>query len=326
MRALSTRRGFTLLEVVLALSVGVLLLGGLYVAVDVQLRHARAGRSIVEKATLARSILVRIDADIAATATLIDSERFRIANNLVLTSSGFTTLPAGAGGSSSGGSGSGGSGTSGATATAGASTTAANSTTSNGSSSTSSTNGTTDNIVLPLSVQGDSTSLNLYLARVPREALPTDASVTPPIVSDLRRVSWWLPTSGLARQEVNIETSVDALDNLPPGIPDEDSYVIAPEVKNVQFQYFDGTDWQDTWDCTTLGADNVTPIGPPVAIAITLDIENPQDGVHDDDPPTKRYRHVVACYGANGTTPQPTNGQQNGNGQPQQNGMGGTGQ
>ena len=158
---------------------------------------------------------------------------------------------------------------------------------------------------------------------MPREALPTDPSITPPVVSDLRRVSWWLPTGGLARQEVSIETSLDALDNLPPGIPDEDSYVIAPEVKNVQFQYYDGTDWQDTWDCTTLGADNLTPIGPPQAIAIVLDISNPQDGVKDEEPPTKRYRHVVACLTANGTTPQQQNGQQNGQ---QQNGMGGTGQ
>jgi prepilin-type N-terminal cleavage/methylation domain-containing protein len=296
MRHLPARRGFTLLEVILALSVAVLLLGGLYVAVDVQLRHARAGRNIVEQATLARSILARIDADIAATASLVDAERYRMANNT--------------------------SGTSGGTSTAATSTAASTSTTGtssgSGGGSTSgtgtSTSGTTDNVVLPLSVQGDSTSLNLFMTRVPREAIPTDPNATPQIVSDIRCVSWWLPSGGLARREVPIETSQDAFDNLPPGIPDEESYVIASEVKNAQFQYFDGTDWQDTWDCTTLGADGVTPIGPPQAIAIVLDIAIPQDGGKDDDAPTKRYRHVVACITANGTTPQSQQQQQGQNG------------
>jgi len=204
----------------------------------------------------------------------------------------------------SGGSSSGSSGTSGS---------------SGGSSSSGSSGGTSavnDAISLPLSVQGDSTSLNLFIQRVPREAIPTDPSVTPQVVSDLRRVSWWLPAGGLARQEVAIATSQDALDNLPPGIADEDSYVIASEVKNLQFQYFDGTDWQDTWDCTTTGADGVTPIGPPQAIAIVLEIVAPQDGVKEEDAPNKRYRHVVACFSANGTTAQ----------QQQQNGTGGSSQ
>jgi hypothetical protein len=180
------------------------------------------------------------------------------------------------------------------------------------SSSNGSTSAVSDTISLPLSVQGDSTSLNLFVQRVPREAIPTDPNATPQVVSDLRRVSWWLPAGGLARQEVPVETSQDALENLPPGIADEDSYVIASEVKNLQFQYFDGTDWQDSWDCTTPGTDGVTPIGPPQAIAIVLEIATQQDGVKEEDTPNKRYRHVVACFSANGTTAQQQ--QQNGNG------------
>jgi prepilin-type N-terminal cleavage/methylation domain-containing protein len=291
MRQTHPRRGFTLLEVTLALSVGVLLLAALYVAVDVQLNHAKAGRDTVQQALLVRSILARMDTDVTAASTLIDAERFRMANSSTSGSGGSTGS-----GSSSGGSSSGGSSTTGTTG----------STTSGSSSSSSSTTGgITDNIILPLSVQGDSTSVNLYLCRVPTEAIPTDPNATPLVVSDSRRVSWWMAAGGLARQEVKIVTSQDALDNLPPGLPDEDQYVVAPEVKNVQFQYFDGTDWQDSWDCTTLGADGVTPIGPPSAIAITVDIALPQDGAKDDEVQTKHYRHVVACLSANGITPQP---------------------
>jgi prepilin-type N-terminal cleavage/methylation domain-containing protein len=307
MRPIRARRGFTLLEVTLALSVGVLLLGGLYVAVDVQLRHARAGRNIVEQATLARSILARMDADIAATATLIDSERFRMANSQSSPSSGGS----GGGSTSSGGSGMSGGSSGGSAGSSGPSGSSGASSSSGSSANSGATSAVSDAISLPLSVQGDSTSLNLFVSRVPREAIPTDPNATPQVVSDLRRVSWWLPAGGLARQEVAIETSQDALDNLPPGIADEDSYVIASEVKNLQFQYFDGTDWQDSWDCTTTGADGVTPIGPPQAIAIVLEIAAPQDGVKEEDAPNKRYRHVVACFAANGTTPQQ---QQNGTG------------
>ena len=62
-RGLATRRlglripsrpGYTLLEVLLASAIGVLLMGALYVAMDVQLRHAQAGRELIEQGTLVR--------------------------------------------------------------------------------------------------------------------------------------------------------------------------------------------------------------------------------------------------------------------------------
>lgn len=84
---------------------------------------------------------------------------------------------------------------------------------------------------------------------------------------------------------------------LPPDIPNEDSYVEAPEVQNLTFSYFDGTNWQDSWDGTTTGSDGVTPIGPPMAVAITIDIASPSGKV-------KTYRHVVSLMTANGATVQ----------------------
>src|SRR5438105_10290523 len=58
------RRAFTLLEVLLATAIGVLLLAGLYVAVDIQLRHAQIARDVVEESTLARALFARISSDI----------------------------------------------------------------------------------------------------------------------------------------------------------------------------------------------------------------------------------------------------------------------
>jgi hypothetical protein len=129
-------------------------------------------------------------------------------------------------------------------------------------------------------------------------------SDAPPVVSDLRRVSYWLlggadNPAGLARQEVPVVTSDDALQNLPPGIDNESSFLIADEVRSLIFQYFDGTNWQDNWDSTTPGADGVTPIGSPRAVAVTVGVARP--GAIGA---VKIYRHVIAISSANGTTQQ----------------------
>ena len=58
------RPGFTLLEMILALSIGLVLLGALYMTLNGQLFQAQAGRDVVEEGTLARAILTRIANDI----------------------------------------------------------------------------------------------------------------------------------------------------------------------------------------------------------------------------------------------------------------------
>src|SRR6266436_5932605 len=60
----SDRRGFTLLEVLLSAAIGVLLMAALYVAMNVQLDHAQAGREAVEQSLLVRALLRRMSNDI----------------------------------------------------------------------------------------------------------------------------------------------------------------------------------------------------------------------------------------------------------------------
>ena len=48
----SRRRGYTLLEILVASAIAVLLMSALYVAVDLQLRHAQAGREVIEQSVL----------------------------------------------------------------------------------------------------------------------------------------------------------------------------------------------------------------------------------------------------------------------------------
>ncbi len=281
------RPGFTLLEVMLASSIAVLLLAALYVAVDIQVRHAQAGREVVEQAALSRTLLKRMSTDINSAVALADPARFRIASQASSTGGGMT-----------------GGGTTGAAATPAATAT---------TTPTAAVAANPNTFALPLGVQGDTGQLNLYVSKVPREVYSASSmaaasnNTQPSPVSDLRRITYWLVGSGseakgLARQEVKIATSDDLTNLIPPNIDNEDSYLIAEEVRSLTFSYWDGTQWQDTWDSGTLGADGLTPIGPPVAIAITLGI------VRGDGPnaAVKTYRHVIAINTANGTTPQPT--------------------
>jgi hypothetical protein len=123
-----------------------------------------------------------------------------------------------------------------------------------------------------------------------------------PVVGDLRRVSYWMAdaSNGLARQEVKVETAQN-IATMPPNVSDDGTGTIkyTPEVRNINFSYYDGSNWQDTWDSTTLGADGITPIGPPRAVAVTIEVAQPGP---DGGERVKSYRHVVFIPSANGAT------------------------
>jgi prepilin-type N-terminal cleavage/methylation domain-containing protein len=324
MRRRTPRPAYTLLEVLLAMAIGSVLLYALYMAMDVQLRHAQAGRDIVEQTTLARSLIASISNDLSPNLAPLVPANFRGSRNP-------------SGGSSGGGSGSGGGSASGSMASSSASSSASSASSSAASTGTPQLYGSSDSLVstltggsfgvgsgvgnsymLPsfngtgpvtfnLGVQGEATRLMLYVTRVPSEItdLPPNSSASPPVLSDVRRITYWLSGDtgaplGLARQELKVETSSDALSSIPPDVPDEQSYVIAEQVRSVQFQYFDGTNWQDSWDGTALGgADGQTPQGPPVAIAITLGIVPPSAASRGGKVEPVMYRHVVALPAAN---------------------------
>jgi hypothetical protein len=290
------RRAYTLLEVLLAAAIGVVLLGALYVALDVQLRQTRASRDEVEASEVTRSLLIRFDSDIALSLGPLPSQ-----TTSVPTQSSSANASGQTGASNSGAS------NSGTGATSAANSSASSPSTSTGSSSTNSS------VIFNLGVQGDNTQLTIYQSRLPREAAqaladPDDAP-NMPIFSDLRRVTWWLADgpsgSGLARQEVKLATSDDALSAPAPDLGDGYSKMVASEVKSLTFQYFDVTQqsWVDTWDGTQPGPDGVTPIGPPAAISITVEIETPNS---EGNPTRKTYHHVVALPTANGVQSQST--------------------
>lgn len=271
------RTGFTLLEMILALSIGLVLLGALYQTLNGQLFQAQAGRDVLQEGTLARNILTRMASDI-------------------LCQLGDVQLPPET--SSSG------------TASADASSTSTTSTSTSGAgaSPASGTPATTDMTTVTqqspvrvnLGVQGDAGRLTLSVTRVPRELLVKADSQAQRSTSDLQRITYWvLESGGLARQEIRGVTGSDA-DTTPPDVADPERFVIAPEVTYLEISYFDGSSWVSEWDGTALGGPLLdTPVGPPCAIAIIIRIRRPRS-LANEDPTEVEYRHVVAIPTANG--------------------------
>jgi hypothetical protein len=312
-RASFSRSGYTLLEVILTLGIAVLLLAGLYIALNTLLSQQRVGRSLAAHNAVLRSLLARLEHDLTSELAPLDPR----VNPLAVQLSSGVVVPGASGGStrnsSSGGSASSGTtGTGGPTSTSNASNNTAGSSTGNASgvSQMSGTGvGTEGPVVFNLGLQGDATHLTLYTSLAPTEVLRslTAPSQTTPLVSDLRRITYWLAGSpdaplGLARQEIKIATSADALTPFDPSQVDEKACVLAEEVVGLSFQYFDGSDWLDSWDGTQVQADGQTPLGPPLAVAINLTLRRNTENGEDN---TVNYRYVIALPTANNflTTP-----------------------
>jgi prepilin-type N-terminal cleavage/methylation domain-containing protein len=307
MRPPPVRHGYTLLEVILALAVSVLLLAGLYVALDIQIGSTHAGRKLVEQSTVARYVVNRITSDVLTNLGPVDPTLTKQSSSGGTTTTASTTTT-----------------TSGATTTT--TTMASGTTGSTSSSSTASGSSTAAPFVFNLGIQGNvqggPQTLSLYVSRLPTELFQGDLAANPDQqanLTDLRRVTYWLATNGgLARQEVKNVTSNDDLNVQPPNVPDEQSLVIQPEVSNITFEFFDGTTWQPSWDGTQLSTvDNKTPIGPPAAIRVTMTIvSNVVGGLPNPDDPGRTYQYVIpiptanSCVQSSGTSGTTTGGTQ----------------
>lgn len=260
-RRKTRRGGFTLIEVILATFIAGLILFGLYNAINTQLKVAEAGRNSIERATLARSLMARISSDVTPCVGLPDPARYR------------------------------------------ASTAATSSSSSSSASPSSGMTTPDDDTVMPdavRSVSGDDTVLRVWVSRVPRQQAAGVLGTTGAVESDQRLIIYWLaggPSNplGLAR----FDMSAGEATSIPVGSADEKNYVIAPEVVSLQFRYYDGISWGESWNGADIGQDNMTPVGPPIAIAIEIDMEPPPG----QGPGAKRlhFRHVVSIPTAGGT-------------------------
>jgi prepilin-type N-terminal cleavage/methylation domain-containing protein len=257
---LSHRRpAFTLLEMMLAMVIALIMLVALYAAMDAQLRTMDEGRDKVEKSTVSRALFNRISADMAPSVSPV--------------------APPISSSSSSGSTGTG---------------------TTTDMSSTTPTSSSTTVVNFQIGVKGDNSQVSIYQTRLTRKTIapPDDGSGNQnPYASDIRRICYFMSSDadrkGLARQEIRLATS-ELVDDVPQSV-DEFTKIIAKEVESFELRYFDGTNWNDSWDGSTPGPDGKTPQGPPRCIEITIGIRL---GADDE---LKTFKHVIAFGAAPGT-------------------------
>jgi len=239
----------------LATTIALLILYGLYVAMDLMVFSAQVGREVVEEATLSRSVVTRMTNDLTPAIGVPDPGRYK---------------------ASDGG-------------------TAASEETGGEAVPTDAPIGAIYHLV------GTPNSLTIFVSRVPRELYRPPGEAGQAIYSDQRRISYFVNEKGLIRQEVPLVTQ-DALlgtDLAVSEASDLGTHNIAREVLEIQFRYWDGETWQDTWDGTSKPIDGMTPLGSPMAIEVTMLIELAARRP-GEDPRQQVVRHVISVPSANG--------------------------
>jgi hypothetical protein len=331
---------FTLLEVILALALSILVLAAIGFAVSSQLRFLDTGRQGVEEAQLARAILSCIADDlrnaVAYQSAQTSSTGAASSGSASSTSSGSatnSTTPAtgetpedtdveGAvgEGTSAAGTGAAGAGT---TGTAAADSSSATSTQSEDLSSTAPKD--------TPGLYGNAVQLEIDVSRLPRRDQlfssqnnlntgPQSALQYP--LGDAKNVVYYLVNPGTAgsqssaatdqrqglfRRELDRTIALNAAQQGDQGTLLQGTEAMAPEVTAMQFRYFNGEQWVDYWDTSSMGA-------LPAAVEIQLAFQRTPTSIRQT-PKTSIYRLTVhlpaaqsSCQNASGASTDSTTG------------------
>jgi hypothetical protein len=164
---------------------------------------------------------------------------------------------------------------------------------------------------------GTATELQIDISRVPRvdeyQALTYRGRGVRDVPSDVKTVGYYLSrdaaalspqgdlatsSGGLVRRSLDRAVSLWAAANGHSSALVESAGLVAPQVADVHFAYFDGAQWTDSWDSEAMG-------GLPLAVEITLvlAVTPPRSFVRQavdavtlaDEPPPREtiYRQVV---------------------------------
>jgi prepilin-type N-terminal cleavage/methylation domain-containing protein len=251
--------GFTLLEVLLALSLTVVLMGILTITIQVYLKASNAGRDEVEQAQLARVLLRRISDDLRSTIWHNDVEEAAASSTDSAASSASGGASSGSGATSGSGAAS---GSGGSTSGSGASTGSGGPSGSSGSGTASDSNSSSvsDSTELPpaLGLFGNQYEIQVDVSRLPRiEQYAAATTTATDIVSDVKTVAYFCQvgstaanstTPGLARREFDRAVTSYASTNGDLSAWESGLAPIAQEVAAIEFQYWDGTTWVNEWD------------------------------------------------------------------------------
>lgn len=350
-----SRRGYTLIEVLLSLTLASLVLLAVGMAVDFQLRVVDRSRGDVEEAQLARVLLRRIADDLRCAVTEDPLGMAELVKQFESAASEAVEGAVSAAGESSEGAASSESSTAGGTGSGGSEATefaeqASETADATESGETASSAPTATSQSTP-GVYGESDWLQVDVAILPRldqfdaATTSTGGSSVVDRISDVKTVTYYVvesddetgyaadgtPSGGLVRRELDRAVSLWGSEI---GQIDEDSNVtpLAPEVAAIAFRYWDGTEWADSWDSAEAGA-------LPVAVEVTLmirPIRDPGELTSADQLATEedeeqwltytRIIHLLAARAASGDeTSEETSGKTEGMTETTESGSSGTG-
>jgi type II secretory pathway pseudopilin PulG len=291
-RSRSARRGLTLIEMILAVGLGLILVGGMYTAMQSSSRQVSEGKVTTERLRITRALYRRMELDLRA--AMFDADT-AVSDTSSSTDSTETeddsSDTSGSTGGTSGGQ-SAGTGTDTTTTTVGSS-------------------GEDEQWTGSLGIRGSASELWIDLSYIRRElSFPQEGSAD--TNSDLKTVAYFLTSAsnpatvdpnapiirtdpdgiGLARsmgdRSVLRTLNSSSSDSILPG-PTE---VLAPEINGLKFRYFDGLTWYEEWDSTVSGS-------LPRAVEIAISYENAVDdggdiGTSVVSSASKQARFVVA--------------------------------
>ena len=286
---------FTLLEVLLSLSLASLVLVALGMAVDFQWRVVDRGRGDVEEAQLARVLLSRMANDLRGAIPYDPLDIEGLVAEVMASTAESAEEAAGEISDMMGGEGAGDSALQGNFPEGGSddSSQAAQDSTLGQSGGEGAEEmayeeeSGTGQSALPRTipgVYGESDWLQVDVGRLPRldqfdYLLTTTEDSTIDRLSDVKTVTYYVippdddvdltldpteATSGLVRRELDRAASAYAGEAGQPNT-DSDATPLSPEVSAIAFRYHDGTEWVDSWDSDEMGS-------LPVAVEITITI------------------------------------------------------
>ncbi|MCY2967966.1 MAG: prepilin-type N-terminal cleavage/methylation domain-containing protein [Planctomycetota bacterium] len=300
------RRGFSLLEVLVALSLSLLLLGAIYAGLDLFWRFSTTGQEEVERAQIARAVIRQIEVDLRSVV-------FKDPSSGSTGSTGASGGSSGSTGSSSGPASTPFTSTTGPTSTPTTPTSGGTSTgSSTGSTGTSGSPGATDSTgtttgtvaPTPVGLVGTATTLKITTCSPSRrnEFVPFGTQVAGVSrSSDMLQVAYQLgdPTmttglpTGLARMEGDSMLLSQPQNAANTQLLAASTQMVANEVTSLSFSYFDGYNWRVDWDSATLG-------GLPTAVEVIVEITTPPRGTRPGvsassrSSKTQSFRVVVA--------------------------------
>ncbi len=297
------RHAYTLLELMLSLALSVMVIGAITALINVYMVNLSRQQRSIEQKQVARSVLRMIASDVRAGLQYkavdvsgienLEASQTLIAGILATQSddSGLTDTGSSTGGGT-GGTGGGTGGTGGGTGGTGGGTGGTGATPTDAQDPNAADTDATaeeDNSSYRPTMIGDATVINIDISRLPRldqyHAMLTGDDVSSMTGADVKGVSYMVSSSPAPNAQSEFEPSVANLgglyrrqidravaefrgEGLAPSSPDEYSQLVAPEVIEIRFQYFDGSDWTSSWNSEETGYF-------PLAIEITL-ILDPQ--------------------------------------------------